>query len=95
MPTPGPLDAVANISITLYGGGQMQISGNIADAKLALQMLDHARDAVKNQLVRRDKLVLPSGDVAVAPALPLTQYGDAPPGWQAQLKKDTEGGVPQ
>jgi hypothetical protein len=93
MATPGPLDAIANISITLYGSGQMQIQGNILDPKLATTMLNHALDAVKRQLERREKLVLPSVDVEVKPILPLTQYGDVRPDWQPQLVKQQRGGV--
>jgi hypothetical protein len=93
MAIPGPLDAIANISITLYGSGQMQIQGNILDPKLATTMLNHALDAVKRQLQRREKLVLPDVDVDVNPILPLTPYGDAPKDWQGQLIKDTQGGV--
>ena len=83
MATPTGMDAVANISVTLYGGGEMSISGNIGDVKLALMMLDHARDAVNNQWARRDKdgLLLPPRDVAVPvhPGFPLTQNADVAP----------------
>lgn len=94
MATPTPLDAVANISVTLYGNGEMSISGNIGDVKLALQMLDHARDAVNNQWRQRapDGLLLPPRDVEVSPhpGFPLTQYADVPP----ELRPRTNGGVP-
>ena len=93
MAAPGPLDAIANISVTLYGSGEMSISGNIGDVRLALQMLDHARDAVNNQWKQRtiDGLLLPGRDVAVTPhpAFPLTQYADVAP----ELRPRTNGGV--
>lgn len=77
------MDAIANISVTLYGGGEMSISGNIGDVKLALMMLDHARDAINNQWQRRDKdgLLLPPSnvDVPVHPGFPLTQNADVAP----------------
>lgn len=83
MPTPTGMDAIANISVTLYGGGEMSISGNIGDVKLALTMLDHARDAVNNQWQRRDRdgLLLPPSnvDVPVHPGFPLTQNADVAP----------------
>ena len=83
MALPGQLDAIASISVTLYGGGEMSISGNIGDVRLALQMLDHAREAVNNQWKQRtvDGLLIPPRDVDVTPhpAFPLTQYADVPP----------------
>lgn len=83
MATPTGMDAIANISVTLYGGGEMSISGNIGDVKLALMMLDHARDAVNNQWQRRDRdgLLLPPSnvDVPVHPGFPLTQNADVAP----------------
>jgi hypothetical protein len=93
MSTPTPLDAIANISITLYGTGEMSVSGNIGDVRLALQMLDHARDAVTNQLRQRtpDGLLLPPRDVDVSPhpGFPLTQYADVAP----ELRPKIRGGV--
>ena len=83
MATPTGMDAIANISVTLYGGGEMSISGNKGDVKLALTMLDHARDAVNNQWQRRDRdgLILPPSnvDVPVHPGFPLTQNADVAP----------------
>jgi hypothetical protein len=93
MATPGPLDAIANISLTLFGNGSMQIQGNILDPKLAVTMLNHALDAVKRQLERREKLIVPAVDVDVKPVLPLTQYGDVREDWQPQLIKQQKGGV--
>lgn len=93
MAIPGPLDAIANISITLFGSGQMQIQGNIGDPKLATTMLNHALDAVRRQLQNREKLVIPGVDVDVDPILPLQQYGDVRPDWQGQLIRQQRGGV--
>jgi hypothetical protein len=80
---PGPLDAVAYLHINLFGGGEMSVSGNIGDVRLALQMLDHARDAVLNQRKNRTEegLLLPPRDVTVAPSqhFPLQTYGDVAP----------------
>ena len=93
MASPGPLDAIANISVTLYGNGEMSISGNIGDVKLALQMLDHARDAVNNQWKQRtpEGLMLPGRDVEVTPhpGFPLTPNGDLAP----EHRSKTRGGV--
>jgi hypothetical protein len=87
---PTGMDAIANISITLYGNGEMSISGNIGDVKLALTMIEHARDAVNNQWRRRDKegLIIPPSNVEVPvhPAFPLTQNADVAP--ELRMKHD-------
>jgi hypothetical protein len=77
---PGPLDEVACITIRLYGDGQMGVEGNLGDVKLALQMLDHASDAVRNQWSRRSTtggLLLPDRDVEVThhPEFPVQEKG--------------------
>lgn len=63
-----PLDVVARITISLHANGQMDISGNVGDKKLALGMIDSAREAVAHQLRPEDgkQLIIPSRDV-VAP----------------------------
>lgn len=91
MPEPTEGDRIAYIAISLYGNGAMSISGNIGDVKLALQMLDHARDAVKNQLNLRtpEGLMLPNRDVQITPhpAFPLVPHGDVPPELHPKLRK--------
>ena len=76
-----PLDVVAKITISLHSGGAMSISGNIGDVKLALGMIDHARDAVKHQMRDREEIVVPNRDVAVyqAPEFPTCAFGDMRP----------------
>lgn len=90
---PTGMDAIAHIAITLYGNGEMAISGNIGDVKLALTMIDHARDAVNNQWQRRDSsgLMLPPSDVDVPvhPAFPLTQNADVAP--ELRMKTTCQG----
>ena len=75
----GPLDAVAHINVTLYGDGSMATQGNIADIKLALSMLDHAKDAIRGQFYPKEtKLIVPKYDVDIAPTPgtePLQEYG--------------------
>lgn len=93
MATPGPMDAIANISITLYGNGEMSISGNIGDVKLALGMLAHATDTVRGQYTKRETVIVPNYDVQIDPVLPLTQYADAKPEWRPGLAQQTRGGV--
>jgi hypothetical protein len=91
MAIPTPNKTVAYIAITLFDDGNMAVSGNIGDVRLALQMIDGARDAVKNQLNLRTKegLLLPSRDVEVSPhpAFPLTPHGDVPDDLHAKLLK--------
>lgn len=79
MSNPGPLDAVAHINITLYGDGSMATQGNIADIKLALSMLEHAKDAIRGQFSPKEtKLIVPKYDVDITPTPgthPLQEYG--------------------
>lgn len=93
MADPTPLDRIAYIAISLYGGGAMSISGNIGDKQLALQMLDHARDTIKAQLERHPHsgLLVPPSDVEVTPdpTYPaLVQAADVPPDLRARLRTD-------
>lgn len=95
MAIPGELDAIANIAITLYGNGGLEISGNIADVRLALQMMDHAREAIAARLdpTKRADIVIPNKDVVVKPTLPLTYYGDAPSSVKPELVRQARGGI--
>jgi len=93
MADPTPLDRIAYIALSLYGGGAMSISGNIGDKRLALQMLDHARDTIAGQLARTPDsgLLLPARDVEVAPdpRYPaLVESGDVDPSLRARLRTD-------
>lgn len=74
------LDVVAFIKIELRSNGAMSISGNIGDEKLAISMIDGARDAVKNQHKQKDKIIIPSRDVVAPqdPAFPTLPLGDMP-----------------
>jgi hypothetical protein len=75
-----PLDAVASITLTLLANGAMGISGNIGDKKLALSMIDAAREAVNGQLRPEDdkSLILPARDVQAVqhPSYPTLALGD-------------------
>jgi hypothetical protein len=99
MANPGPLDAVAHINITLYGDGSMATQGNIADIRLALSMLDHAKDAIRGQFKPKEtKLIVPSYDVAVEPTPgtePLREYGTVsdPAIREAAVRKVERAGV--
>jgi hypothetical protein len=93
MADPTPLDRIAYIAVSLYGGGAMSISGNIGDKRLALQMLDHARHTIAGQLERHPAsgLLVPPRDVEVSPdpRYPaLVEAGDVPPPLRARLLTD-------
>ena len=72
----------------------MSVSGNIGDVALALQMLDHARDAVMNQRANRtpDGLLLPAShvDVEAHPGFPLVAHGDVLPALRPVLDMPRE-----
>lgn len=80
MKTPNPMDVIATITISLHANHAMDISGNIGDKKLALAMLDHAKDAVKNQLrPEDDKSIIISGrdtEIMQHPNYPTKPLGD-------------------
>lgn len=80
MPT-HDLNCVASITIKLHANGSLSTSGNIGDTRLALQMIDSARDAVKNQLKSRDEIVVPNRDVDAHqdPRFPTLPLGDMRP----------------
>lgn len=83
-------DRIAYIALSLYGDGAMSISGNIADQKLALQMLDHAAYTIRERLARNPYagLILPPTDVDVAPSPQypsLVAQGDLPDHLRATL----------
>lgn len=77
---------VAYLRLTLLDDGNMDIEGNIGDVRLALSMLDSAREAVKRRLGRPSilephgaGLVVPHADVQARPneaIYPLIAVGD-------------------
>lgn len=75
---PDPQDVVAWIQINYYASGEMSIGGTIGDKRLALGMLDHARDAINNQIRPEDELVIPNKDVEIVqhPNYPTLPAGD-------------------
>ena len=92
MGTPKESDRIAYIALSLYGDGAMSVSGNIGDKKLALQMLDAARDVLVSQQKANpySGLLVPPRDVGVAPNPlypPLVEAGDVPPNLRARLGK--------
>lgn len=73
-------DTVAYITIRLHATGTLSVQGHIADKRMALQLLDHARDTLTNRVVLDgDRADIPARDVKVAPSIPLREFGDMPP----------------
>lgn len=76
---PKPDDTVAWLTIRMRANGALSIEGHLADKRFALQLLDHARDAITSQL-RDGPIAIPPRDVALSTALPLREVGDMPSG---------------
>ena len=76
---PQPDDTIAFLTMRLHANGQMTLNGHVADRRLMLQMLDHARDAIKRQVPEDYALTIPNRDVDVEPSIPLTDFGDMKP----------------
>lgn len=76
---PQPEDVVQWITIRLHANGALSTSGTIADKRMALHLLDHARDAVKRQVPDYQAIIVPGSEVEIAPALPVREMGTIPP----------------
>jgi len=72
-------DTIAYITVRLHATGTLSVQGHILDQHMALQLLDHAREAITRQVLDGAKVVIPSRDVEVTPTVPLREYGDMPP----------------
>lgn len=72
-------DAVAYITVRLHATGALSVQGHIADKRMALQLLDHARDALTRQVLDGGRVCVPGRDVDVTPSIPLREFGDMPP----------------
>jgi hypothetical protein len=79
MVPPQDADVVAYITIRLHAPGTLSVQGHIADQRMALQLLDHAREAITRQVLDGGKVVVPSRDVEVTPSIQLREMGDMPP----------------
>lgn len=77
---PQPDDTIAFLTLRLHANGSMTLNGHVADRKLMLRMLDHARDTITRQVPEDYAITIPNRDVDVAPAIPLTDFGDMAPG---------------
>ena len=76
---PQPLDAVAWVTVRLHANGTLSTQGTIGDKRMALHLLDQARDAIKRQLPDDRAIVIPGRDVDVSPSLPTRELGSMRP----------------
>lgn len=73
-----PDDVVQWVTIRLHANGMLSTSGTIADKRMALHLLDHARDAIKARVPEYKSIVIPGSEVEIAPALPVREMGMIP-----------------
>lgn len=69
-------DTIAWVMVRLHAHGQISVSGTIGERKLALGLLDHAKDAIKRQVPDDGELYVPNSDVSVSPRGDLVEMGD-------------------
>lgn len=72
---PQPLDVIQWVTVRLHEDGTVSTAGTIADKRMALRLLDIARDAVKTQVQDYKAIVVPNHEVDVAPKLPVRDLG--------------------
>lgn len=73
---PQPLDVVQWVTIRLHADGAVSTSGTIGDKRMALRLLDIARDAVKTQVAEYRAIEVPGSEIEIAPVLPVKDLGD-------------------
>jgi hypothetical protein len=72
---PQPDDVVAWVTVRVHAHGAVSISGTIADKRMALSLLDHAKDAITRQ-IPDGGIVIPNRDVDVVPNPAFREMGD-------------------
>lgn len=77
---PQPDDVVAFVTVRLHATGWISTEGTIADKKMALHLLDQARDAIRRQVPDDKTIFIPSREVDVVPSIPTRDMGDIPLG---------------
>lgn len=76
---PQDADTVAYITVRLHAPGTVSVQGHIGDKRMALQLLEHGRDAISRQFTDDKEVIIPSRDVDVTPTLTLKEMGDLLP----------------
>lgn len=79
LPLPQPEDVVAWITVRLHATGMISVGGTIGDKKMALSILEHAKDAITRQIPDAG-IIIPNRDVEVVPNAALKEMGDIPIG---------------
>lgn len=74
-------DTVAYITVRMMSSGALRIDGHILDKRMALQLIDHAREVIASRPDPAQPVMVPSRDIDVRPSdyIPLTAYGDMLP----------------
>lgn len=75
---PQPLDTLQWVTVRLHANGTLSTTGTIADKKMALHLLDQAKEAIKSRLPEYKALVIPNRDVEISPVLPVRDMGLIP-----------------
>lgn len=78
---PLPDDTIAYLTIRMHATGTVSVSGHVADKRFALQLLDHARDAISRQFPETPAgIIMPNRDVDMPDSrVPLREWGDMAP----------------
>ena len=71
---PQPLDVLAWVTVRLHANGTLSTSGTVGDRKMALHLLDQAKDAIRRNVSER-AIVIPGSEVDEAPSLPTRELG--------------------
>lgn len=80
VPPPHPDNVVQWVTVRLHQDGAVSTQGTIGDKKMAIHLLDIARDAIRGQVPEEGKLFIPNRDVEVMPSLPTRDMGNIPIG---------------
>lgn len=71
-------DVVGSIAIHYHASGELSISGNIADLRFALRLLEIAQQTLKGKLTPEAGVIVPARDVDITqnPNFPTIPAGD-------------------
>lgn len=75
---PQPLDVMQWVTVRLHADGTISTCGTIADKKMALHLLDQAREAIKARVPDYKAIVIPGSEVVLAPSFPVRDLGEMP-----------------
>lgn len=75
---PQPQDVIMYVTVRLHQDGAVSTLGHIADKRMALHLLDQARDTIKRQVPDDNAIMIPNRDVGVMPSLPTKDMAHIP-----------------